>query len=89
MATSVPTGNGTRQRLSSKVAETARQERAQGGQPQAHDSGDAEINKSDANKGGAAGPHNKPGEINKHSTPGTGMLGEPGKASDDDMAPSG
>lgn len=79
------TGNGTEQRFAAKVAETARLERAQGGQPQAHDSGDPNTNKD----GGAAGPHNKPGEVNKDSTPGTGMLSEPGKADDNDMAPSG
>lgn len=86
----------------SKIAETARLERAQGGQPQAHDSGDPNVtvrsgesqhaqsnDTSGGGAGGAAGPHNKPGKINKHSTPGTGMLSEPGKASDDDMAPSG
>jgi hypothetical protein len=39
--------------------------------------------------GGAAGPHNTPDQVNKHSTPGTGMLTPPGKADDDDMAPSG
>lgn len=74
----------------SRIAETARLERALGGQPQAHDSGDPYINRlSGAADGGAAGPHNKRSEINEESTPGTGMLGEPGKASDDDMAPSG
>ena len=39
--------------------------------------------------GGAAGPHNTPDQVNKSSTPGTGMLTPPGKGSDDDMAPSG
>lgn len=70
--------------MPSKVAETARLERAQGGQPQAHDSGDPHVA-----DGGAAGPHNKPENVNKHSTPGTGVLPEPGKADDDGMAPTG
>ncbi len=39
--------------------------------------------------GGAAGPHNTPDQVNKSSTPGTGVLPEPGEASDDDMAPTG
>jgi hypothetical protein len=50
-----------------------------------HDSGDPNI----SNDGGAAGPHNTPDQVNKHSTPGTGMLTPPGKSDDDDMAPSG
>lgn len=73
--------------MTGKVAETARLERAQGGQPQAHDSGDP--NMKDGGEGGAAGPHNTPENVNKHSTPGTGVLPEPGKADDDDMAPTG
>lgn len=68
----------------SKVAETARLERAQGGQPQAHDSGDPNVM-----DGGAAGPHNKPEHVNKDATPGSGVLPEPGKADDDGMAPTG
>jgi hypothetical protein len=38
------TDNGTKPRTRSKIAETARLEREQGGQPQAHDSGDPKIN---------------------------------------------
>jgi hypothetical protein len=64
----------------SKVAETARQERAQGGQPQAKSSGDPSTN--------AAGPHDKP-ELATNSTDGTGMLPKLGEATDDDMAPGG
>ncbi len=65
-----------------KVAETARQERAQGGQPQASSSGDPNVS--------AAGPHDKPELTNSHATAGTGMLPKPGKAADDDdMAPGG
>ncbi|HEX2761318.1 MAG TPA: hypothetical protein VHM27_12425 [Rhizomicrobium sp.] len=71
----------------SKVAETARLERAQGGQPQAHDSGDPHTNR--VPDGGAAGPHNKPEHVNKDATPGSGVLPEPGKADDDGMAPTG
>lgn len=40
-------------------------------------------------EGGAAGPHNTPDQVNRNSTPGTGILPEPGKADDDDMAPTG
>ena len=64
-----------------KTAETARQERAQGGQPNATSSGDPNL--------GAAGPHDKPHLTNDLPTKGTGMLPKPGKSSDDDMAPSG
>lgn len=64
-----------------KVAETARQERAQGGQPQAPSSGDPNVN--------AAGPHDKPEHANPVATRGTGMLPKAGEASDDDMAPGG
>ncbi len=64
----------------SPVAETARQERAQGGQPQANSSGDPTVN--------AAGPHDKP-ELTTSATEGTGMLPDPGNASDNDMAPGG
>lgn len=63
-----------------KIAETARQERAQGGQPEASSSGDANTN--------AAGPHDKP-ELATGATDGTGMLLEAGAASDADMAPGG
>lgn len=73
-----------------KVAETARLERALGGHPQAHDSGDPYVNRlSGAADGGAAGPHNKPEHVNKDATPGSGVLPEPGKADDDGMAPTG
>lgn len=64
-----------------KTAETARQERAQGGQPNAKSSGDPNMS--------AAGPHDKPHLTNKVATEGTGMLPTPGKSSDDDMAPGG
>lgn len=64
-----------------KVAETARQERAQGGQPQASSSGDPNAN--------AAGPHDKPEHANKVATEGTGMLPKAGEASQDDRAPGG
>jgi hypothetical protein len=65
-----------------KIAETARQERAQGGQPQANSSGDPIMS--------AAGPHDKPELTNKHATAGTGMLPKPGESADDnDMAPGG
>jgi hypothetical protein len=67
--------------IDSKIAETARQERAQGGQPQAKSSGDPATN--------AAGPHDKPEHANKVATEGTGMLPTAGEASDDDMAPGG
>lgn len=70
----------------SKIAETARQERAQGGQPQASSSGDPNINATGAN---AAGPHDKPEHANDVATKGTGMLPKAGQASDDDMAPGG
>jgi hypothetical protein len=63
-----------------KVAETARLEREQGGQPQAQGSDDPAVN--------AAGPHEKP-ELTTDATEGTGMLPEPGGATDDDMAPGG
>ncbi len=66
---------------SPKIAETARQERAQGGQPQAPSSGDPNAN--------AAGPHDKPAHANKVATEGGGMLPKAGEASDDDMAPGG
>jgi hypothetical protein len=81
--------SGEKPRIHARVAETARLERAQGGQPQAHDSGDPHTARAVQKDGGAAGPHDKSDQINRHSTPGTGMLCEPGKASDDDMAPSG
>jgi len=64
-----------------KVAETARQERAQGGQPQAASSGDPNVS--------AAGPHDKPELTNRHATAGTGMLPDPGEADENDMAPGG
>jgi len=64
-----------------KVAETARQERAQGGQPQAVSSGDPNVS--------AAGPHDTPDSANLLATKGTGMLPKPGESSDDDMAPGG
>jgi hypothetical protein len=63
-----------------KVAETARLEREQGGQPQALGSSDPEVN--------AAGPHDTP-ELSTDATEGTGMLPKPGEATDDDMAPGG
>ena len=63
-----------------KVAETARLERAQGGQPQASSSGDPAVN--------AAGPHDKK-DLATKATEGTGMLPAPGDARDDDMAPGG
>ena len=66
--------------MKSRIAETARQERAQGGQKQAQASGDPSVN--------AAGPHDKPG-LATGATEGTGMLPKPGKASDDDQAPGG
>lgn len=50
--------NGTKQRFPSRIAETARLERAQGGQPQAHDSGDPNINRV---------PRNKPDRIDRPS----------------------
>lgn len=62
------------------VADTARQERAQGGQSQAQSSGDPTVN--------AAGPHDKP-ELATQATDGTGMLPTPGDATDNDMAPGG
>lgn len=65
----------------SKVAETARQERAQGGQPQASSSGDPNAN--------AAGPHDKLELTNKTATEGTGMLPKAGTADENDMAPGG
>jgi hypothetical protein len=68
-------------KVSPKVAETARQERAQGGQPQASSSGDPNVN--------AAGPHDKAEHANPVATKGGGMLPTPGEASDDDMAPGG
>ncbi len=71
----------TDNKLVPKIAETARQERAQGGQPQASSSGDPNAN--------AAGPHDKPGQANDVATEGTGMLPEAGEASQDDMAPGG
>jgi len=46
----------TDNKIEPKVAETARQERAQGGQPQASSSGDPNAN--------AAGPHDKPEHAN-------------------------
>jgi len=65
-----------------KVAETARQERAQGGQTQASSSGDPNVS--------AAGPHAKPALTNDQATAGTGMLPQPGELADDnDMAPGG
>jgi len=64
-----------------KVAETARQERAQGGQPQATTSGDPNVS--------AAGPHDKPELTNKGATAGSGMLPPPGEADENDMAPGG
>lgn len=64
-----------------KIAETARQERAQGGQPQASSSGDHSVN--------AAGPHDKPEHSNEQATEGTGMLPTAGKADENDMAPGG
>jgi hypothetical protein len=77
-----PTGDDTEQRRRGGEGEgsgdvTVRSGESQHAQPNSQPSG------------GAAGPHNKPGTANEHSTPGTGMLSEPGKASDDDMAPSG
>jgi hypothetical protein len=63
-----------------KTAETARQERAQGGQPQAPNSGDPSTN--------AVGPHEEPSLVT-NATEGSGMLPTPGEASDNDMAPGG
>lgn len=63
-----------------KIAETARQERAQGGQREAQSSGDPSTT--------AAGPHDKP-DLATDATKGSGMLPQPGAASDDDMAPGG
>jgi len=71
----------TDNKIEPKVAETARQERAQGGQPQASSSGDPNAN--------AAGPHDKPEHANDVATKGTGMLPKAGEASQDDMAPGG
>jgi hypothetical protein len=62
------------------IAETARQERAQGGQSQAQSSGDPTVS--------AAGSHDKP-ELATQATDGTGMLPTPGDATDNDMAPGG
>jgi hypothetical protein len=66
--------------MATKIAETARQERAQGGQPEATSSGDPITN--------AGGPHDKPA-LATNSTEGTGMLPKPGEPTDDDMAPGG
>jgi hypothetical protein len=63
-----------------KIAETARQEREQDGQPQAGSSDDTAVN--------AAGPHDKP-SLATGATEGTGMLPTPGDATDNDMAPGG
>lgn len=63
-----------------RSAETARQERAQAGQPQADNSGDPVTN--------AAGPHDA-AELSTDVTAGGGMLPVAGAASDRDMAPGG
>ena len=77
----MPQDNSARPHIKAKTAETARQERAQGGQPNASSSGDPNVN--------AAGPHDKPHLTNELATKGTGILPKPGKSDDDDMAPSG
>jgi hypothetical protein len=63
-----------------KLAQTARLEREQGGQPQARSSGDTAVS--------AAGPHDKPA-LATDATKGSGMLPIAGNASDSDMAPNG
>jgi hypothetical protein len=84
------TGNGPRQRQPSpsKVAKTARRGGQDKGDPVTVRSAESQHAQPNSPPS-AAGPHNKPGAVNEHSTPGTGMLNEPGRASDDDMAPSG
>jgi len=64
----------------SRSAETARQERQQGGQPRASSSGDPVVN--------AAGPHDT-AALASGATEGGGMLSVAGAASEDDMAPGG
>lgn len=66
----------------SKTAQTARQVRPQGCQPNAPSSGDSNVSS-------GAGPHDKPELTNEMATEGTGMLPEPGKSDDNDMAPGG
>lgn len=63
-----------------RSAETARQERAQAGQPQADNSGDPVTN--------AAGPQGA-AELSTDAAPRGGTLPVAGAASDSDMAPGG
>jgi hypothetical protein len=61
--------------MTPKIAETARQERAQGGRPEAPASCDAAVS--------AVGPQDKPEVANDAK----GMLPRSGKVGEDEMAP--
>jgi hypothetical protein len=61
-------------------SESGQQEQRKGSGPQPANKGSSSAN--------AAGPHDKVG-LATEATEGTGMLPNPGEASDGDMAPSG